>query len=327
MLEGLIIALISGLAGHFLPRGWKKWKLKKTFVYLQGEWAHFSKDHEHIQGGITTLTYTSEGKLEVQSTTKYGNWHGEIEMVRSMPKKGIGYFKYDEKDEGGDLEIFVNSNDEIWVYPRTHTHKLQKTDFYIWEREFKSENPVKKRWLVWTGGHRATPKGQTSEMQNDVAPKPIDPQCRDELIEHLSREIDRQTSDLMTFHSRMGFTVLVGPLLLIGAFLVATEGRVAINWKALRDPLSILASISLICSYFGLGYYGGKLAQHMAEQCDIWRGDILKLAQGGKSSLKESDIKFERNMISTYLWGWFIILITFVSILILLAKLYVLPDG
>jgi len=134
MLDGLITSLISVLTG----KGFRKWKLKKTFGYLQGDWAHFSKDHERLPSNKSTLTYTGDRKLEVRSTTKYGNWHGEIEMSEKMLKKGAGYFLYDDKDEGGDIEIFVKSNHEIWVYPQTQTHEHQKTNFYIWKREEKN---------------------------------------------------------------------------------------------------------------------------------------------------------------------------------------------
>jgi hypothetical protein len=77
-------------------------------------------------------------------------------------------------------------------------------------------------------------------------------QLEDKLIEHLSKEIETQTDNLMTFRTRVSFAALIGPFFLLGSLLVAAK-RIP---KA-RNGWPIAGGLLLmILSYLTLG--GGK---------------------------------------------------------------------
>ena len=73
---------------------------------------------------------------------------------------------------------------------------------------------------------------------------------RAEVIKHLSSEIQNQSQYLMTFRSRIAFTVLVGPFIVLGSVLVAAKTTAANPWDWFDTILCILLSIiSLLSCY------------------------------------------------------------------------------
>jgi hypothetical protein len=45
----------------------------------------------------------------------------------------------------------------------------------------------------------------------------------DALIDHLSREIETHTKNMMTFRARINFAVFVGPFVLLGSIMVSAK--------------------------------------------------------------------------------------------------------
>ncbi len=87
----------------------------------------------------------------------------------------------------------------------------------------------------------------------------------------------------MTFRARIAFTVLIGPFVILGTFLIATEGRL----KSIESfRLSFwLAAAGASGAYILLGVYGGLLDRRVMRQCDTWRRLLVKLS-GNKDEVR-----------------------------------------
>jgi hypothetical protein len=149
---------------------------------------------------------------------------------------------------------------------------------------------------------------------NGVGPSQV------EIIKHLSSEIATQSEHVATLRSRISFTILVGPFVVFGSFLLATKGAQIPPqlWK-----LQLVAGSIASAAYLALGWYGSLLDRQLTDQCDRWRRAILKVSNN--QSLVESDLLFPHRNFIAYMIAWVLILIAFVSIAWLL--LLMLPSG
>ena len=130
-----------------------------------------------------------------------------------------------------------------------------------------------------------------------------------ECIEHLSKEIETVTANLMTFRTRIGFTVLIGPFIVMGSVLLATGGKVATPGL---DFWFISSTIVAVASYFGLGWYGSQLDKHLSDKGNDWRQEIIELSQNKEPD--DEKFKFLYRTREFYFLGFAIVLIAFVSV-------------
>ena len=144
----------------------------------------------------------------------------------------------------------------------------------------------------------------------------------DKFIEHLSRDIATHASYLMTFRSRVAFTILIGPFVLLGSFLIATKGTV----PASRLGVDAIVAIVIAClCYLALGVYGAMLDKHVTGQCNIWRRQIDSLRKDSPEEIDE--IGFEHKQFRAYLTGLGLVLLAFLSIVYFLKTLLVSNTG
>jgi len=135
------------------------------------------------------------------------------------------------------------------------------------------------------------------------------PGCEREIIKHLSSEIKAHSEYLKTLRSQVAFTILVGPFVVLGSFLVATKGApITAPFRKTQLALAVVGATA----YLALGLYGSKLDGHVTEQCDRWRCAIFKLSKG--EPLTKEDFVFEHHLVGGYMWGFALVLIAFVSI-------------
>ena len=137
-----------------------------------------------------------------------------------------------------------------------------------------------------------------------------DNSLRVELIKHLSSEIESCTTFQHTLRSRMAFSVLVGPFLVLGSFIVAAA-KIQLTWP--KEPCTwVWLYLAVVC-YVGLGIYGAKLDKFLTVQCDFFRGELLSVARGkhlGRISLEFPE-KIGSNFLKAYLPGFLIVVATF----------------
>ena len=100
---------------------------------------------------------------------------------------------------------------------------------------------------------------ETDSKNTGGSPSNSDPTAmRDELITYLSSEIQTHSQYLLTFRSRISFTVLVGPFLILGSFLVAAKPTARNYWGTTQVAFGAGAA----ALYLILGFYGSTIDQH-----------------------------------------------------------------
>jgi hypothetical protein len=142
------------------------------------------------------------------------------------------------------------------------------------------------------------------DPQNDKEPE--DP-LRVELIKHLSAEITSSMDFLHTFRSRMAFSVLIGPFLILGSFAVAAA-KVSVPLPKGNLPWSWV--LDALCCYLLLGFFGAKLDQFLTKQCDYLRRTLLSVAKDeplGNIRFEFPEKELGWNHLMAYLPGFVIV--------------------
>lgn len=106
-----------------------------------------------------------------------------------------------------------------------------------------------------------------------------------DVVQHLSKEIETTTNNMMAFRTRIGFGLLVGPFLLLGSLIVAAKGQpMATNLKWYAWP----ALLVVIVCYLGIAYIASKIEAQAWAQCDKWRKLIGELCKTPSRELDET---------------------------------------
>src|SRR5690349_24087169 len=101
----------------------------------------------------------------------------------------------------------------------------------------------------------------------------------EKLIEYLSKEIETQTNNLMSFRERINFAVFIGPFVLLGATLYG-KGLSHVNWAGMSLVAWIVLAISfvgVILSYLTMGVACSLIEVHIWQQCNKWRERIAEI--------------------------------------------------
>lgn len=123
-------------------------------------------------------------------------------------------------------------------------------------------------------------------------------------------------ANLMTFRTRIGFSVLLGPFIVMGSVLIATEGRLV---RPTLDWYFGTAVCAAAMAYFGLGVYGAMLDKQMTRQCDRWRKAIIAISQDTEPSLDL--MLFRHHNQAAYFIGFMLHLIAFLSLAYCISQL------
>ena len=100
---------------------------------------------------------------------------------------------------------------------------------------------------------------------------------RKAVIEHLSKDIISLSGQGMTFRSRMGFTLLVGPFVMLGTLLVATKGELpAVRWDRTCTIAAVLGTIAYLC----VPVWGAIFDSHVINTCNRWRRVLVRVSEG-----------------------------------------------
>lgn len=126
---------------------------------------------------------------------------------------------------------------------------------------------------------------------------------RSEVVKHLSREIETHSQYLTVFRSRIAFTVLVGPFVILGYLLVTSKPTGASHWDHLQTWLCVAVGVL----YLALGFCGSRLDQHGTDQCNKWRRAILKISEG--NDVDEKDILISDPLLWPYMATFSVILL------------------
>ncbi len=90
-------------------------------------------------------------------------------------------------------------------------------------------------------------------------------------IVYLSKEIETVTTSLMTFRTRISFTVLLGPFIVMGSVLFATRGAFVPPESFPEFIKAAYWAGSLFCLF---GFWGGFYDNYMCHLCRKYRNEI-----------------------------------------------------
>lgn len=126
---------------------------------------------------------------------------------------------------------------------------------------------------------------------------PIDPRRPEtftkDLVQHLSKEIETTTNNMMAFRTRIGFSLCIGPFLLLGSLIVGTKGQpvTRLNWYYIAPAL-----VGIVICYLGIAYITSQIELQALEQCNKWRRLIRDISK--TPSMKINDRRLEPHL------GW-----------------------
>jgi hypothetical protein len=142
-------------------------------------------------------------------------------------------------------------------------------------------------------------------------------QLEDKIIEYLSKEIETQTNNLMTFRTRVSFAALIGPFFLLGSLIVAARRLPKAN------NLWLIAGglLLMILSYLTLGWAASEIERHTWHQCNVWRGFIAEIFGGNSKNITAEKLEFRENFRRAYLVSYGAMAIAFASALLIIRYL------
>jgi len=108
-------------------------------------------------------------------------------------------------------------------------------------------------------------------------------ELKSELIQHLSKEIETHTSGITDFRAKTSFTLLVGPFIVLGSFLVLAK---TLNVKLPFNKVNIALLIFMGLCFMAMGYACSRIEKDVWDQNNRWRAEIRRLS----GILSEEDI-------------------------------------
>jgi hypothetical protein len=148
----------------------------------------------------------------------------------------------------------------------------------------------------------------------------LDATAKEKLIDHLTKEIEVQNNNMMTFRTRANLPVFLGPFILLGSVVIGQKQTP----HGLRiDALATTAIIGLAASYLAMGLAAARIEISMAKQCDRWRDLIAKIVTDD-STLEEnikSQLKYTPVGYRGYTFVYFAMFVSFLCVLIIVLRL------
>lgn len=135
---------------------------------------------------------------------------------------------------------------------------------------------------------------------------------RTALIDYLSNQLATSGTNQVKFRARFLSTIFIGPFLVFGSILVATDGKLDFNPQNISTIIGILG---LLASWGFLGYLSARLERAYCDSCESFRKMIFKLSTEDSPKLEESEFLFpgQENLEKGYIAAYICLLIGFSS--------------
>jgi len=138
-----------------------------------------------------------------------------------------------------------------------------------------------------------------------------------ELIDYLSKEIETQTTSLMTFRARINLAVFVGPFVLMASLVFRNDIPRGFHLWSVK---TLTPAIVLALIYLTLGWVCCSIETQIWRQCNIWRKLIAELSSG-KDSVKPGQLDFVYPKLRlAYLVVYSAMILAFVCVGILISQ-------
>lgn len=138
------------------------------------------------------------------------------------------------------------------------------------------------------------------------------------LIDYLSKEIETQTNNLMTFRARINLAVYVGPFFLMASLLFRNEIPRGIHLWSIK---TLVAGILLALIYLTLGWICCSIEVQIWRKCNDWRQLIADLTSGKISSVTADQLQFKTHKLRrAYLIVYSAMVLAFVCVGVLISQ-------
>lgn len=141
-------------------------------------------------------------------------------------------------------------------------------------------------------------------------------ELQEQVINHLTKEIEIITTNSFAFRTRAAFTVWTGPYLILGSVIIATKGKFVL---AISDRMYVPLVIACI-SYLLLGLIAGLIEQGTLRRCNALRESIIEMCDVQQCALIRKnlpDYKAEFWILKFYVAVFLVIGVSFGSVLVL----------
>src|SRR5439155_4432292 len=133
----------------------------------------------------------------------------------------------------------------------------------------------------------------------------------DKLIDYLSKEIETQTNNLMTFRARINLAVFVGPFVLMASLVFRNDIPRGIHLWSVKTliPATVLALI-----YLTLGWVCCSIEKQIWKKCNEWRQLIAELSSGETTGIAPAQLKFKHKLRLAYMIVYSAMIVAFVCV-------------
>jgi hypothetical protein len=142
---------------------------------------------------------------------------------------------------------------------------------------------------------------------------PIDPPPENltkDLIQHLSKEIETTSHNIMLFRTKIGFALLIGPFLVLGSLVVSAKGQpIVFN---LRGWGWLAVAVIALC-YFGIAFIGAEIEAGNANQSNRYRDLIVALRNDPSLEIKQGQLKATQRMRAGYMGAYCLLFLSVVA--------------
>jgi hypothetical protein len=115
-----------------------------------------------------------------------------------------------------------------------------------------------------------------------------------DVIQHLSKEIETTTNNMMAFRTRIGFGMFIGPFLLLSSFIVAVKGQhVSFTLSRWKVGVLVLAVVVDVICFVGIAYIASRIEAQSLKQCNRWRLLIAELLKSPTKNINWSLLNTE----------------------------------
>lgn len=145
-----------------------------------------------------------------------------------------------------------------------------------------------------------------------------------EMTDYLSKEIETLAKNTMDARSKISFSLLVGPFLVLGSIIVSAPKT---GWSlGLHSPSAWVAAGVAVLAFWTLGIIAGYIEEGAWQKCNQWRRCIIKIQNDETLSDKELEEFILENTVvrkvaPSYTVVFLLLLITFGATAYLAAKL------
>ncbi len=140
----------------------------------------------------------------------------------------------------------------------------------------------------------------------------------DKLIDYLSKEIETQTNNLMSFRARINLAVFIGPFVLVAALVFRNDIPRGINlWSA----KTLMAGTLLALIYLTLGWVCCSIEAQIWRKCNDCRKLIAELSSEQITSVAPHQLEIKDNKLRrAYLVVYSAMILAFVCVGILISQ-------